>query len=88
KGGPMQRSIITVSGRGQIVIPRQIRNHLNIKPGRKLTIKVEGDSAVMTPLPDDPVGHFCGIFREGPSLTEALLDQRRKDRRDEDEKSA
>jgi len=42
----------------------------------------------MTPLPDDPVGHFCGIFREGPSLTEALLDQRRKDRQDEDEKSA
>ena len=40
--------------------------------------KVEGDSAVMTPLPDDPIGHFCGIYREGPSLTEVLLDERRK----------
>ncbi len=82
----MPVSIITVSGRGQIVIPRDIRKRLQINPGRKLTIKVEGDSAVMTPLPDDPVEHFCGIFREGPSLTGALLDQRRQDREDEDKK--
>lgn len=83
----MSTAVVTVSGRGQIVIPREIRRRLNIVSGKKLTIKVEGDSAVMTPLPDDPVEHFCGIFREGASLTEALLYQRRKDRADEDKKS-
>lgn len=84
----MSTAVITVSGRGQIVIPREIRKRLHIVSGKKLLIKVEGDSAVMTPLPDDPVEHFCGIFREGTSLTEALLDQRRKDRDEEDKKSA
>ena len=84
----MSTAVVTVSGRGQIVIPREIRKRLHIVSGKKLTIKVEGDSAVMTPLPDDPVEHFCGIFREGTSLTKALLDQRRKDRDEEDKKSA
>jgi AbrB family looped-hinge helix DNA binding protein len=84
----MSCAVITVSGRGQIVIPREIRKRLHIVSGKKLVIKVEGDSAVMTPLPDDPVEHFCGIFREETSLTEALLDQRRKDRDEEDKKSA
>ncbi|MCX5831006.1 MAG: AbrB/MazE/SpoVT family DNA-binding domain-containing protein [Deltaproteobacteria bacterium] len=80
----MSTNVITVSGKGQIVIPREVRRRLQILPGRKLLIKVEGDSAVMTLLPDDPVAHFCGIFKEGPSLTEGLLEERRKERDDED----
>ncbi len=84
----MPTAIITVSGKRQIVIPREVRRRLRIVPGRKLLIKVEGDSAVMTPLPDDPVEHFCGIFKEGSSLTECLLEERRKERDDEGRKIA
>jgi AbrB family looped-hinge helix DNA binding protein len=84
----MSTAVVTVSGRGQIVIPREIRKRLHIVSGKKLMIKVEGDSAIMTPLPDGPAEQFCDIFREGTSLTEALRDQRRKDRDEEDRKSA
>lgn len=84
----MSTNIITVSGKGQIVIPREVRKRLQIVPGRKLLIKVEGDSAVMTPMPDDPIEHFCGIFKEGASLTGGLLEERRKERYDEDRKIA
>ncbi len=84
----MPTNVITVSGKGQIVIPREVRRRLQILPGRKLLIKVEGDSAVMTPLPDDPVEHFCGIFKEGLLLTEGLLEERRKERDSEDRKTA
>ena len=84
----MSTNVITVSGKGQIVIPREVRKRLQIVPGRKLLIKVEGDSAVMTPLPDDPVAYFCGIFKEGPSLTEGLLEERRKECDDEGRKIA
>ena len=52
--------IITASNRGQIVIPKDIRNLLNIVPGKKLLIKASKDQAIITPLPDDPVEHFCG----------------------------
>ncbi len=82
----MQTNVITVSGKGQIVIPREVRRRLQITPGRKLLIKIKGDSAVMTPLPDNPVEHFCGIFKEGLSLTEGLLEERGKERDDEDRK--
>jgi AbrB family looped-hinge helix DNA binding protein len=84
----MPTTVITVSGKGQIVIPREVRRRLQIVPGRKLLIKVEGDAAIMTPLPDDPVEHFCGIFKEGASLTEGLLEERRKERDDEGRKVA
>jgi len=81
-------SIVTTSARGQIVIPKDIRRQLKIKPGKRLLLKVEGDQAVIRPLPDDPIEEFCGVFAEGPSLTKALLDERRKDRRRESKKVA
>jgi len=74
-------SIVTASVRGQIVIPKEVRKRLGITPGKRLLGKVDGDQVVITPLPDDPVDAFCGIFSGGTSLTKALLDVRRKDSR-------
>ena len=39
-----------------------------------------------TPLPDDPVEAFCGIFKEKSSLTSALAEQREKDKHREEKK--
>ncbi len=80
-------TVITASSRGQIVIPKEIRERLEIVPGKKLLIKVEGDHAIIKPLPDDPVDHFCGIFKGGPSLTKALLTERRRERKRESKKT-
>ena len=73
-------SVVTTSSRGQIVIPRDVRKQLQIGPGKKVLIRAEGDRAILFPLPDDPVDHFCGIFQKGTSLTEALLAERGKER--------
>lgn len=78
--------IVTTSSRGQIVIPKEVRKKLKIGPGKKILIRTEGDKAVLYPLPDDPVAHFCGIFKGGPSLTEELLQERRKERVREEKK--
>jgi len=78
--------IAITSTRGQIVIPREIRKQLNIVPGKKVLVRAEGDRAILFPLPDDPVEHFCGFFQKGPSLVEALLDERRKERARETKK--
>ena len=73
-------NIVSTSSRGQIVIPKDIRNELRIGPGKKLLIKIEGDHAIILPLPDDPVEYFCGYFQDRSSLTKALLDERKRDR--------
>lgn len=81
-------SVVTTSSRGQIVIPRDIRKRLQIVPGKKLSIKVEGECAIITPLPEDPVEYFCGFFKDRSSLTKALIDERRRDRKRESKKIA
>ena len=72
--------ISTVSSKGQLVIPKEIRDKLGIKPKQKVLLKVVKGHAVIEPLPDDPVEYFCGIFKEGASLTEALLKQRSEEK--------
>jgi AbrB family looped-hinge helix DNA binding protein len=72
-------AIITTSSRGQIVIPKDIRKRLNILPGKKLLVKAEKNQVIITPLPDDPVEFFCGIFKDRSSLTKALINERRKE---------
>ena len=79
-------AIVKTSNRGQIVIPKSIRKQLKIVPGKKLSIRAEGGNAVITPLPDDPVEAFCGIFQGRSSLTKALAKERRKDKDRESKK--
>jgi AbrB family looped-hinge helix DNA binding protein len=78
--------VAITSTRGQIVIPREIRKQLNIVPGKKVLVRAEGDRAILFPLPDDPVDHFCGIFQKGPSLIDALLAERQRERARETKK--
>ena len=76
--------VATISSKGQLVIPKEIRDILDIKPKQKVLIKVVKDHAVLEPLPERPVESFCGIFKEGTSLTQALLKQRREDKKHEE----
>ena len=39
----------TLSSRGQIVLPKQTRARLHLRPGTKFSCKIEGDSIVLTP---------------------------------------
>jgi AbrB family looped-hinge helix DNA binding protein len=79
---------VITSSRGQIVIPRDIRKKLHIVPGKRILVKAEANRAVLVRLPDDPVEEFCGIFKEGVSLTKALLAERKKEREREEKKTA
>ncbi len=81
-------AVVTTSARGQIVIPRDIRRKLDIIPGKKLLITVEGERVVIQPLPDDPIQAFRGIFAKGDSLTKALIKDRKEERCHEDKKTA
>lgn len=79
--------IVTLSSKGQLVIPKEIREALGVKPGQKVFFKIVKDHLVeIAPLPEDKIRHFCGIFKEGSSLTEALLKEREEDKKREEKK--
>ena len=79
-------SIVTTSSKGQVVIPKEERQKLGLKPGSKAMVKAVHDHIEIYPLPEDPIDYFCGIFKEGPSLTEALLRDRKEEMGREGEK--
>ena len=81
-------SILTTSSKGQVVIPKKDRVKIGIKPGSKVLVEVVEDHIEIRPLPENPAEYFCGIFSEGPSLTEALLRERKEELKREEEKAA
>ncbi|MDH5203539.1 MAG: AbrB/MazE/SpoVT family DNA-binding domain-containing protein [Nitrospirota bacterium] len=80
--------VVTTSAKGQVVIPKNEREKLGIKPGSKVAVETVNDHIEIHPLPEDPIEYFCGIFKDGPSLTKALLKDRKENLRREEEKIA
>lgn len=77
---------VLTSAKGQVVIPKKERDLLGIKPGTRVVVTAVGDHIEIRPLPENPIEHFHGFFKGGPSLTKALLDERRKEREREEKK--
>ena len=47
-------------------------------------ISIIGERVEIYALPEDPIEAACGMFAEGPSLVDALLEERRKEKEHED----
>jgi AbrB family looped-hinge helix DNA binding protein len=78
-------TIVKASSKGQIVLPKEIRQKLDIRPGQKVVLRLVGDHAEIKPLPRDPIESLRGIFKDYPgSLANELLTERRKDREREE----
>lgn len=78
----------TISSKGQIVIPKNVRDALNMKPKQKVLFRVVKDHLEVVPLPENPVEAYCGIFKEGSSLVDALLKDRKEEVKREEQKTA
>jgi AbrB family looped-hinge helix DNA binding protein len=72
-------TLLTMSSKGQLVIPKDVREALKIKPKQKILLKRLKDRVELMPLPENPVEAFCGVFEKGPSFTDALLTERKKE---------
>ena len=68
----------TISLKGQIVIPKAVRERLNLKAGTQVSIDVQGESLVMKRLVRNyPDWHTMrGMAKGGESLTQALMEDR------------
>ena len=79
-------STVTVSKKGWVVIPRDIRERHGIKPGDKVVIVDYAGRIAIFPAMKDPVREIRGLLKGEPSLTQALLEERRKEREAEERK--
>ncbi len=71
---------VKVSAKGWIVIPADIRKRYGIKPGDEVHIVDYAGTLVIVPKLKDPVNDALGLLADGgPSLTEDLLKERRRE---------
>ncbi|MDA8335841.1 MAG: AbrB/MazE/SpoVT family DNA-binding domain-containing protein [Peptococcaceae bacterium] len=70
----------TLSEKGQVVIPAEIRGKAGLEPGQRFAATLEGDKIVFTLLPRDALLAMRGAFAGKDSLTEALLSMRREEK--------
>jgi AbrB family looped-hinge helix DNA binding protein len=73
--------VVKVSARGQIVIPKDIREQLGIKPGTHILLHVVDDHAELSPLSDDPIKAMRGMMKGGKSMARDLIAERKRDNR-------
>jgi AbrB family looped-hinge helix DNA binding protein len=77
----------TISSKGQLVIPSELRQSMGIVPGTRVAIRLEGDELILRPATKVTarrlISELVGMTAGGPSMTEQLI----ADRRAEDEKA-
>jgi AbrB family looped-hinge helix DNA binding protein len=77
----MLRQITTVSTKGQLVIPSEMRASLGIEPGTRIAVTLDGSRIVLETVSEELVDKTRGMLSGKTSLSEELRRQRRqKDR--------
>jgi AbrB family looped-hinge helix DNA binding protein len=69
-----------VSTKGQMVIPVELREALDLKPGTRVALQREGNTIVLHPITDDFIDSIPGSLN-GPSLGDLRERQHRDDKR-------
>lgn len=79
----------TISSKGQVVIPAELRDQLGLKKGTRATWTNDGGRLVLTPLTDRLLDEIQGFLKPRPgepSVFEASLADRVEQRRRERER--
>jgi AbrB family looped-hinge helix DNA binding protein len=71
--------ITTVSTKGQLVIPAEMRESLGIRPGSRIAVRLKGSRIILEAVSEQLVDETRGIFADGPSLSDLLQQERRRD---------
>jgi AbrB family looped-hinge helix DNA binding protein len=73
-------AVVKTYAKGQIIIPKELRDALGIRPGKRLSLKLVNDHMEVRPLADDPIEYLTGIFKDVPqSMAKDLLRERAED---------
>ncbi len=74
----------TVSPKGWVVIPKDLRKKYGLEKGRRVQVVEYAQSLVLVPLSDDPVAALYGMLKDEPSLTAELLAEHARELAQED----
>lgn len=80
----MEEIFVTVSSKGQLVIPAEYRASMGIEAGTRIAIREEGGELRLRPETLASrlrlIEELQGCTAGGPSLTDELLEDRRRER--------
>ena len=71
---------VTVSAKGRVVIPAELRRKYNLHPGAEVSVVDYGGVLALVPTLAQPVRHAAGMLKGSKSLTRALLAEHRRER--------
>lgn len=74
---------VTISEKGWVVIPAELRRKHNLHPGTEVQVVDYGGVLALVPALDEPVRQAAGMLKGRKSLRRALLVQHRAERRGE-----
>jgi len=80
-------SLTSMSSKGQVVIPQDIREEHHLQPGTKFSVISRGEEIVLTPLQENIADQLFGKYK-GAGLVEDLLKERRRERQRERQKES
>ena len=58
----MVAEVTSVSTKGQVVLPKSIRDALEIKPGAKLMVMSDGDNILIKPIKAPSMSEFSNLM--------------------------
>jgi len=69
----------TVSAKGWVVIPKELRERFGLKKGDKVHFVEYGGTIAVVPVSKDAIKESAGMLKGDQSLTAALLESRQED---------
>ena len=68
--------VLTISNKGWVVIPAELRKKYNLAPGTEVTLVDYGGVLTIVPVMADPIKKGRGLLKGQPSLTTVLKQDR------------
>ncbi|MBI5234398.1 MAG: AbrB/MazE/SpoVT family DNA-binding domain-containing protein [Deltaproteobacteria bacterium] len=72
-------TIVKATGKGQVIIPAEIRKKYNILKGTNVVILEREGEIIVKPAFREPVKEARGMFKKGASALKALMADRREE---------
>ena len=75
----MKAEYTTLSTKGQIIIPAEIREQMKLAVGTKLSIQRDGQTLILRPITPEFIDSLCGSTKGLSKLRDDLTEQMRAD---------
>jgi len=74
---------LKISQKGWVVIPSELRRKYDLKPGDEVHVVDYGGVLSLIPSAENPLEDAAGMLKGESSLTQALVDERERERKRE-----